>query len=391
MGPTGTVGSPQSSIPASLKKGIRGQKGTLTALRMTMVSAVLVVYLAVRRRKGPPLASLSRRWTDNGARSGRSSVLFATALERLPAGAASLLFALVPAATALWMRLLVPARFLGGRAGLGLGIASTGAVLVALNCTPDGADASASGLGIGLIVGAVVVASFHGVYAKRHATHPPLEVMAPQILIGTMVLLAPGLLSRTMDWQGLSLGAWAVVAYLAVGVTVVPTAVLFWLFKRTSALKVALVNYLFPVVALVVGVVWFGERLSGKLAVGGVVLLLGVAMVETGGKGLHLNHAGLRLCPDLVGIPIEQPVVSDLHPARPDRHDCEAAAPSGSTSSRLFVMPEYGALDRFCSALRAPGLILLQGHHLRRTSRGIRNAESLKQSTTSRSRKRGGF
>lgn len=183
---------------------------------MTMASAILVMYLAVRRRR----VHLSRHFLGDGLVMALGqvvlpSVLFAAALQRLPAGAASLLFALVPAATAVWIRLLVPAMVLRGRVGLGLGIASTGAVFVALNCTPDSADPSATGLGVGLIVAAVVVASFHGVYSKRHATHPMFEVMAPQILIGTMVLLVPALLGGKMDWQGLSFDAWAVVAYLA--------------------------------------------------------------------------------------------------------------------------------------------------------------------------------
>lgn len=90
----------------------------------------------------------------------------------------------------------------------------------------------------------------------------------------------------------------------------VPTAVLFWLFKRASVLKVALVNYLFPVVALVVGVAWFDERFSGWLAAGGIVLLLGVALVEMSSNGLHVNHAALRPCPDVGGIPIGHPVVN---------------------------------------------------------------------------------
>ena len=109
-----------------------------------------------------------------------------------------------------------------------------------------------------MILAAVLVTSFHGVYSKRHSSHPLLEVMAPQILIGTMILLASGILGRALNWHGLSLVTWTVATYLAVGVTLVPTIVMWWLFKRSSAMRVALVNYLFPLVAIVVGVVWFG-------------------------------------------------------------------------------------------------------------------------------------
>lgn len=329
----GTMGI---ATQAALREGIAPY--SLTALRMTMASAILLVYLAATKRK----VRISRHFLGDGLVMALGqvvlpSVLFAAALERLPAGAVSLMFALVPAATALWVRLLMPASFLGRRATLGLGMALAGAVLVALNCTPEGASSSGQRVGIGLMAAAVLVASFHGVYAKRHSSHPLFEVMAPQILIGTMVLLAPGILGGAMDLQGLSLVTWGVVAYLAVGVTVVPTAMMWWLFKRSSALKVALINYLFPIVAIVVGVLWFGERLSGGLALGGIVLLAGVAVVETGNRILHQDHAGLRPCPDLGGMPIGRPVADDMAPA--DAEVRPGSLPFPSTLSTVFRSP----------------------------------------------------
>jgi drug/metabolite transporter (DMT)-like permease len=325
----GTMGI---ATQAALREGIAPY--SLTALRMTLASAILLGYLVATKRR----VRVSRHFLGDGLVMALGqvvlpSVLFAAALERLPAGAVSLMFALVPAATALWVRLLIPATFLGRRATLGLGMALTGGVLVALNCTPGDPSPSGQDVGVGLMAAAVLVASFHGVYAKRHSTHPLFEVMAPQILIGTMVLLAPGILGGAMDLQGLSLLTWGVIAYLAVGVTVVPTAMMWWLFKRSSALKVALINYLFPIVAIVVGVLWFGERLSGGLALGGIVLLAGVAVVETGNKVLHQDHGGLRPCPDLGVVPVERPAADGLAPT-----DGEAQRGSLATLSTLSTV-----------------------------------------------------
>jgi drug/metabolite transporter (DMT)-like permease len=285
----------------------------LVTLRMTMASAILLMFLAGRRRR----IHVSRHFVGDGfvmalGQVVLPSILFAAALELLPTGVASLLFALVPAATALWLRALSPNNALGGRTGVGLTMALAGAVLVAVNSTLGGTDRSGSVLGVSLIVAAVFVASFHGIYSKRHSGHPLFEVMAPQLLIGTMVFLAPGILGGAMDWGGLSLVTWAAVTYLAVGVTVVPTMVLWWLYKRSSEIKVALVNYLFPMVAIVVGVLWFGERFSASLALGGIVLLAGVAVVEMSEGVRQINQAGLRPCPDLGGIPIEVPLADDL-------------------------------------------------------------------------------
>jgi drug/metabolite transporter (DMT)-like permease len=275
---------------------------SLTALRMTVASLIVLVYLAARGRR----LRISRHLVGDGvvlatAQVVLPSVLFAAALEHLPSGAVCLLFALVPAVTVLWMRLLLGTGSLGERGLFGLVLSVAGAVLVVLGA----ASGRGSILGGGLVLVGVVVASFAGVYAKRHASHSLLEMMAPEILIGTMLLLGPELLRQPMEWGGLSLGTWAAVAYLAVGVTVVPTALLFWLIKRTSALRASLVDYLFPVVAVGLGLVWFGEQVTAPLALGGVVLLLGVAVVERSVERASSGHMHLRPCPDVGGLPIQ--------------------------------------------------------------------------------------
>jgi drug/metabolite transporter (DMT)-like permease len=269
---------------------------------MTVASLIVLACLAGRGRR----VRISRHLVGDGvvlatAQVVLPSVLFAAALEHLPSGVVCLLFALVPAVTVLWMRPLLGTGSLGKKGVVGLVISVVGALLVVLAPT----SGPGSILGGGLVLGGVVVASFAGVYAERHASHPLLEMMAPEILIGTMLLLGPGLLRRPMGWGGLSLGTWAAVAYLAVGVTVVPTALLFWLVKRTSALRASLVDYLFPVVAVGLGVVWFGEQLTAPLALGGVVLLLGVAIVERSAERAPTGHAHLRPCPDIGGLPIQ--------------------------------------------------------------------------------------
>lgn len=268
----------------------------LSALRMTVASVLVLAYLAVRGKR----FRVSRHLVGDGvvmalAQIVLPSVLFASALQYLSAGAASLLYALVPAATAVWLRLL-HAGSLGAREALGLVMSLTGAVFVVV-AHDAGTSLPASILGGALVAAAVGTASFAGVYGQRHASHPLLELMAPELVIGTLLLLAPGLLGGALDWGGLPLGTWAVICYLAVGVTVVPTALLLWLLKRTSVMRASLVNYLFPLVAVALGAAWFGERLTAELAIGGFMLLLGVAVVEASADGRHTADRALRPCP----------------------------------------------------------------------------------------------
>ncbi|MGH2688482.1 MAG: DMT family transporter, partial [Actinomycetota bacterium] len=278
---------------------LRGGVGpsTLTALRMTIASLLLLGYLAARRRR----VRISRHLLRDGAVLALTqvvvpSLLFAAALQHLPSGAVSLLYALVPAATVAWMRLLLGTGSVGRAGVAGLVVSGAGAALVLQAARPA---VGGSGLVLGAlpVVVAVVVASFAGVYGKRHAAHPSLEVLAPEILIGTVLLLGPALVAGAVDWPAMSVGTWAVVAYLAVGVTIVPTALLLWLTKRTSALRVSLVNYLFPLVAVVLGA-WSGEPLTGPLALGGAVLLAGVGLVDAAADR-RTAPGELRPCPDL--------------------------------------------------------------------------------------------
>jgi drug/metabolite transporter (DMT)-like permease len=282
---------------------LRGGVGpsALTALRMTVASLVLLAYLACRRRR----VRVSRHLLRDGAVLALTqvvlpSLLFAAALQHLPSGAVSLLYATVPAATVAWMRVLLGTGALGRTGVAGLVVSGAGAALVVTAARPAGGDPAVV-LGAWPVVVAVVIASFAGVYGKRHAAHPSLEVLAPEILIGTLLLLAPALVAGAVDWPALSLGTWAVVAYLAVGVTIVPAALLLWLTKRTSALRVSLVNYLFPLVAVMLGA-WSGEPLTGPLVLGGAVLLAGVGLVDAAADR-KLGQAELRVCPDMGGIP----------------------------------------------------------------------------------------
>lgn len=197
----GTMGF---ATQAALRQGLTPYR--LTALRMALASLILIVYLIATRTKvraSPHL--LSDGVVTALGQVVMPSVLFATALQRLPASAVCLLYALVPAATIVWFRLSSRTRSLGSTAGVGLGLAFAGTVLVVLNSTPRGHSPGDTYLGLGMVAAAVVVTSGHSLYAKRHADHPLFEVIAPQILIGTILLLAPGIISNAMEIEAISL------------------------------------------------------------------------------------------------------------------------------------------------------------------------------------------
>jgi drug/metabolite transporter (DMT)-like permease len=71
------------------------------------------------------------------------------------------------------------------------------------------------------------------------------------------------------------------VAYLGVFPTVVAYATAAYVFSRLPASRAVTLEYLFPPVAIVIAYLWLGEVPSALSVIGGVVALVGVALVNS--------------------------------------------------------------------------------------------------------------
>ncbi len=98
--------------------------------------------------------------------------------------------------------------------------------------------------------------------------------------------------------------SWAAIGYLGIAATLLPLALLYWLVRRTDAVKASLVNYLFPVVAIVLGAAIYNEALTAGLAGGAVCLLTGVGVVEAASGDNDRGAEELRPCPEMGTLPV---------------------------------------------------------------------------------------
>jgi drug/metabolite transporter (DMT)-like permease len=73
----------------------------------------------------------------------------------------------------------------------------------------------------------------------------------------------------------------ATVVYLAVVGSAVAFYLYFWLLEHMAATRLALTNYLSPVVAVLLGALLFGERLTLRIALGAALVIAGVAVTAT--------------------------------------------------------------------------------------------------------------
>jgi len=191
--------------------------------------------------------------------------------QTVPSGVAAIMQALVPIATALWAMALLGERLspLGG-AGVAVGFVGIGLIV-----QPDPGNLLAGDtLARLLVVGQVASVSLGGVLVQRAG--PSLDrvpLTGWSMGLGAVLLHATSLgLGETADPGAAVPTAVGAVVYLGVFSTAVAFVIYFTIHARHGAFQTALVAYLVPVVATVVGVVVLDETV-GALALAGFALV----------------------------------------------------------------------------------------------------------------------
>jgi drug/metabolite transporter (DMT)-like permease len=260
---------------------------TAALWRYVFASAVLLVAALALERGLPRLTA--RQWagvTLLGATGVAAyNLCFMWGLKSVPAGRASLIVALNPAAT-----LAGAALFFGEpldrRKVAGILIALAGAAIVIGRGNP--VDLFAGGLGTGelTILGCVASWSAFTLIAKRlMAGLSPLAVTVWASLTGTLMLAAATLVEGASLVPGASLPAWVALAFLgAFG-----TAVAFVWYndgvRRLGAARAPVFINLVPVFAVALGALALGERIDASMAAGGVLVLAGVYALNAPRRG----------------------------------------------------------------------------------------------------------
>jgi drug/metabolite transporter (DMT)-like permease len=153
-------------------------------------------------------------------------------------------------------------------------------VLIGLATTGSGPHA---GLGITLCVVAMLAYASAVVVQKAALQRvSPFQVTWLGCAAATVACLpfAPALVTQAANTDGRALG-WMI--YLGLMPTALGFATLSFALTRASAGRTASLNYLIPVVAILLGWVVLGERPAWLAAAGGVLCLAGVPLARRGG------------------------------------------------------------------------------------------------------------
>ncbi len=116
------------------------------------------------------------------------------------------------------------------------------------------------------------------VYARKHFKgKDQFGFMTAILLISGLETLPFSFLGGT-PWVNLTPDFVLSVLYLGIVASAIPFAIYFALLVRVDVVILSMVGYIIPVVAVICGIVWLGERMSTPEIAGSILVLIGVML-----------------------------------------------------------------------------------------------------------------
>ena len=102
------------------------------------------------------------------------------------------------------------------------------------------------------------------------------------ITVGAGIMVLPLAVQQgiALDWKSVGWVGWGAMGYMSLGSSVGAYTLFYWVLKYLDASRVAAINYVQPFLVIVLSMLFLGERPTGHLISGGVLVLVGVYFVE---------------------------------------------------------------------------------------------------------------
>lgn len=224
--------------------------------------------------------------------------LIALAEERIDSGIASVLVSTMPMFTVLFAAAL-PDERLAPRGFLGLGAGFFGVVVLTGGDIFNFADENTLGM-----LAVIAAAASYGVAAVIARlllqTQDALSLTGSQMAIAAIVSLIITLtLEGTPNYGALHTDSALALITLGILATAVAFALFFWVVGQVGSVKASLVTYIVPVAGLILGWAVLGENIGINVALGAVLIALGVTGVMQSQKR-EVPTESIRQTPVLV-------------------------------------------------------------------------------------------
>jgi drug/metabolite transporter (DMT)-like permease len=196
----------------------------------------------------------------------------------IPSGLISVLFGLTPIVTGIMAMVLLGERSLNVFKLSGVLVAIGGLTLI---FSADLVLGDQAYLGIVAVLCSVVIHSLSAILIKKiDAQVTALELTTGGLLFSVGAYLVTWFLSGNGWPEQIPLRAMGSIVYLGVFGSVLGFFMYFYALKRLSAVTIALVTLITPVIALLLGFVVNGERLSAEVLAGSGLVLLGLLIYQ---------------------------------------------------------------------------------------------------------------
>jgi drug/metabolite transporter (DMT)-like permease len=207
-----------------------------------------------------------------------------TSLEYQSSGITAVLITLSPAITVLMAHFLLPDEPLNRRKSIGVVVALSGGVLLAVlgeSGLPD--VSSASPIGYILVVGAMFFGSAATIYTRRYmGSYDPVKVNSVRMLAATSVVLPLSLILVGFDLSLVDGQGVAALLYASVVGTFFGMLLAFYNIQRFGATASVMTAYIIPVIAAAGGALLLGEEISLGMLMGMALILSGVIIINRG-------------------------------------------------------------------------------------------------------------
>jgi drug/metabolite transporter (DMT)-like permease len=273
---TGLWGSSFLFIEVALDEGV--EPSFLMLLRLLAAALVLVPALALRLGARAAAVSVRRAWRPivvlGAINASIPFTLIGWGQKYIDSGIAAIANASVPIFVALLAIRFRPSEKVTGSRAVGIGLGLVGVAVLA-GANPEGGWWAVAG------TLAVVVASFlyaaGALFAQTHVEDlEPILLVTGSTLAGAAILAPLGIAQAPGSMPGWEV--WVAVAVLGIGGMALGQYVYYVLLEYHGSTKAALVTYLLPGMALVLGVVFLDEPLTVAAVAGLALVLFGVAL-----------------------------------------------------------------------------------------------------------------
>jgi drug/metabolite transporter (DMT)-like permease len=166
----------------------------------------------------------------------------------------------------------------------GMGLAFAGIVLLELERVP-GTHAPFL-MGDLITLGGAIGFSIYAVLAKRVTADYDAVALNTFNCAGAAVVFLPVAVHQALhlDWKAVGWQGWAGVLYMALVSSVLAYLTFYWALRHMDPSRVAVINYLQPVLVILLASEFLGEHPSSHLLTGTLFVLAGVYLAERGAR-----------------------------------------------------------------------------------------------------------